>query len=99
MSDVYAGDSNPRPGKPCPPITDVFQFVAVADAEPDALLRFASQLLLTNTVPIRVHMTRATPDTLLIEAELRGISHSTAESIRRKLLQLSCIESVQVRLK
>jgi hypothetical protein len=41
-------------------------------------------------------MTRVSDEYVRIEAKLAGIAPSTAESIKRKLMQMSCTESVQL---
>ncbi len=97
MSDVYAGDEDLHtdlyPSKP----QQSASFSILADADPDVLLRVASQLLLSNVAPYKLALTRMTNDSVQIDAELRGVSATTAESIRRKLLQLSCTETVELR--
>jgi hypothetical protein len=97
MNDVYAGDDGLPAGIDASHPVNSFTLVVIADANPDVLLRAATQLLLSNTAPYRVLMTRASDACVRIEATLSGVAPATAESIRRKLLQLSCTESVQLR--
>ena len=80
---------------PQSPITQCSFFV-VADADSDALLRVASQLLLSNTAPHRLVLTRSCGEMLQIEAQVLGISTAAANSIRRKLQQLSCVAKVDM---
>jgi hypothetical protein len=94
MRDAYPGDDALPPAATVASEVRRFKYVVTADAEPDALLRVVSQLLLTNTLPQKVLMTRPTPETVVIEVELVGVSAYAAESVQRKLSQLSCAESV-----
>ena len=96
MNDVYAGDDGLGGPPPAAQPQRAFTFRILADAEPDVLLRVASQLLLSNVAPYAVAMSHVQPGSVHIDAELRGISASMAESIRRKLSQLSCTLTVEV---
>jgi hypothetical protein len=96
MNDVYAGDDDLPSGTVSLQVADAFVFHVVADSDADVLLRVASLLLLSNRAPFRLTLTQPSPDTVLIEAHLRGITRTTAESIRRKLQQLSCTETVEL---
>jgi hypothetical protein len=96
MNDVYAGDDGLPSGLDASQPVNSVTLVVIADANPDVLLRTATQLLLSNTTPSRILMTRASGECVRIEATLSGIAPATAESIRRKLMQLSCTESVQL---
>ncbi len=96
MSDVYSGDDGLASG--IAPATDCerFAYRITGYSDPDMLLRIASQLLLSNRLPNKLLMVQETSDTVLIEIEVDGISASIAESIRRKLQQLNCVDSIQL---
>jgi hypothetical protein len=96
MNDVYAGDDGFDGDLKSSP-EGSFAFRILADANPDVLLRVASQLLLSNLAPYKLALIRVSSDSVQIDAEIRGVTLNTAESIRRKLLQLSCAESVELR--
>jgi hypothetical protein len=96
MSDVYAGDDDLQ----CPPqsaaIAQRFHYVVIADADPDVLLKVASQFLLTNALPQRLLLTRPTSRQVTVEVELIRVSPVVADAIRRKLLQMTCAQSVSL---
>src|SRR6266481_417117 len=94
--DVYAGDNLLADEQRVATSNSRFLFTIEADADPTTLLRIVSQLMLSNRVPRRVAMAHTSEDFICVEAELRDISEATVESIRRKLLQLQCIESVRI---
>ena len=90
IADVYAGDTaaarREAPGA-------VFSYDIRADVEPDVLARVAGVCNLANVSPLRVSYAR-TPGEVHMTIELDGISAATADSIRRKLLQLTCVNAV-----
>jgi hypothetical protein len=90
MNDVCAGDAD----RSAPDSVTAFVYVILADSDPDVLVRVASLLLLSNRLPFSVGLVRLVGDLVQIRAELRSISAATAESIRRKLVQLSCVADV-----
>jgi hypothetical protein len=93
-ADVYAGDealSGSTAGAP----RIACRFTVVADHAPDTLLRVAGQLLLSNTLPARVCMQDNGDRTVTIQAELRGVGAALADSIRRKLEQLTVVWRVE----
>jgi hypothetical protein len=96
VNDVYAGDDDLHADVGHSKSQRAFAFRVLADANPDVLLRVASQLLLSNVAPYTLTLQRISHDSVQIDAELRGVTEITAESIRRKLLQLSCAETVEV---
>ncbi len=95
--DVYGGDDHLSESRGDDQSGRSFIYRIVADADPDVLLRTASQLLLANRAPYRVAMSPSKGDSVIIDAELRDISELVAESIRRKLRQLTCVASVHMR--
>jgi hypothetical protein len=91
-ADVYAGDTtslNPPTGNP----TRHFLFVVEADCEPHVLARVAGILNIANAAPHSVNLTRRSSNELTISVVME-IGQATAESIRRKLEQLTCVMSV-----
>lgn len=96
MNDVYAGDDDLGGETDSVEPQQAFTFHIVADADPDVLLRVASQFLLSNVVPYALSLKRVPPASVRIDAELRGIIVPMAESIRRKLAQLSCTVTVEI---
>jgi hypothetical protein len=95
-NDVYAGDhdiGNKRRGLP---LTEAYGFEIIADADPDTLIRFAAQFVLSNKLPDRFDFSRIADGRVKATVELSGITDTLAESIRRKLEQLSCTETVRL---
>ena len=95
IADVYAGDIA-QSGGPAISAAQVFAFRIEADAEPDVLARIAGICNLANSPPRRVVLERTARGEVLMEIDLDGISSHTADSIRRKLLQLTCVNSVSL---
>jgi hypothetical protein len=91
--DLYAGGSAKVDQSVNQPEV-VFIYTVEADIQPDVLLRVASQLLLTNTLPEKVVLTHSAAQTVIIEITLAGINAHIADAVRRKLAQLSCTISV-----
>lgn len=90
VADVYAGDTaKTRPTEACA----VFSYEIRAEVEPDVLVRIAGICNLANVAPRRMALLRAA-DEIQVQIELDAIAAATAESIRRKLLQLTCVNSV-----
>jgi hypothetical protein len=94
-ADVYPGDRS------CPTLssesaTSVYLFAIEADAEPDVLARTAGVFNLANTAPRSASLRRKSSEQLYIAVEIERISATTADMIRRKLLQLTCIISVEL---
>lgn len=92
VADVYAGDTAPATGSV---IGTVFTYAIRTEVEPDVLARVAGLCNLANVTPWRVSLARE-DQFVAIEIMLDGISTATAESIRRKLLQLTCVASVEM---
>jgi len=93
VADVYAADtasvqSDAGADGRC------YIYAIEADADPDVLSRIACVCNLANIAPRRVSLVRPAGECVKIDIELDGISESTADSIRRKLLQLTCVTSV-----
>jgi hypothetical protein len=92
-ADVYAGDTtalDPPPGGR--PIRH-FLFVIEAECEPHVLTRVAGIFNIANVAPESANLTRRSSSELTISVVME-IRQGTAESIRRKLEQLTCVLSV-----
>ena len=95
-ADVYAGDDDLRAGRRRSLPASRFRFRIEADAEADALGRICNQLSFANTPPWSLTLETAADGRLLVTAELRGIPDTLAESIRRKLLQQTCVVAAEL---
>lgn len=96
MKDVYAGDDGLAEKDGQNVQRQICRFVVNADADPDALLKIAASVMLSNTLPRSLSLASSMPQKVVINVEMENITASTAESIRRKLLQLTCTESVEL---
>ena len=95
IADVYAGDLAQSRASALDS-AQVFAYRIEADAEPDVLARIAGICNLANSPPRRVALERTAGGGVLMEIDLDGISSHTADSIRRKLQQLTCVTSVSL---
>lgn len=95
MFDLYSGTETSHGAQEGERLAYGFRFKVVADADPDVLGRVANQLNIANTAPASATLGRREDGTILIEIELRSISDSVADSIQRKLTQLTCVLSVE----
>ena len=96
VADVYAADTaQARAGGGAD--ATCYMYCVQADPDPDVLSRVAAVCNLANVAPRRVTLERGVDQRICIEIELDGISSSTADSIRRKLLQLTCVTAVDLR--
>jgi hypothetical protein len=95
-ADVYAGDDDLRAGRRRTAPTTRFRYRIEADADPDALGRICNQLSFANAPPWRLTLETAADGRVVVTAELRDIPETLAESIRRKLLQQTCVVAVEV---
>ena len=95
MRDVYAGD---QPSLTPLALENLANFTIhfEGDADPDVLLRVASQLLLSNALPNQLILKLAAPGIVVIDAALHAITQSTAESVKRKLMQLTSADVVHL---
>lgn len=94
-ADVYAGDMA-APGLSSGPATIVYLYAIEADAEPDVLARVANLLNLANKVPLSASLQRKSFERVHIAVEMERISATTADMIRRKLMQLTCVIEVEL---
>ena len=96
IADVYAGDTTQIQASGSVDSTR-YVYSVQADPDPDVLSRVAAVCNLANVAPHRVVLERVADQRIRIDIELDGISGSTADSIRRKLLQLTCVTAVDLR--
>ncbi len=94
-ADVYTGDTAPL-DLSSGLATNVYRYAIDADAEPDVLARVASLLNLANRVPLAVSLRRKAFERVHIAADMEQISATTADMIRRKLMQLTCVVEVEL---
>jgi ArsR family metal-binding transcriptional regulator len=74
----------------------IYSYSISADPDPDVLLRIAAVFLLANVSPRRVSFERRQGDRIIAIAEMGEITAATADFIRRKLEQLTCLASVSM---
>src|ERR1700722_1775965 len=68
-----------------------------ADAQPDVLLRVAGVLNFANQAPWNLSMRVSGVEEVTVETSLRHVPTVLADMIRRKLMQLTCVISVEMR--
>ena len=96
-ADVYAGDDALRDGAALEGATaTAYTYFIVADPDADVLLRIANQFNFANVAPWRVELAHRLDGCVTISVEMRTIAGAVAESIRRKLLQLTSVTDVEV---
>ena len=95
-ADVYAGDTSMLD---CSAESHdvVYSFAILADPEPNAFARVANSFNLANVAPLSVTLVRTGTGNLQITVDLSDIRATTADSIRRKLEQLTCVTRVELR--
>jgi hypothetical protein len=95
IADVYTGDIAPTSGIDAPRIAP-YVFTIEAEAGPGTFARIANVLGIANVAPSRVvlELDKAT-ETLHIDAEL-CIGPQIADSLRRKLCQLTDVTEVDM---
>jgi hypothetical protein len=94
-ADVYVGDTSILQVAEKSDAT-IYTYSISADPDPDVLLRIAGVFLLANVSPRRVSLERGQGDRIIVMAEMSDITAATADSIGRKLEQLTCLASVSV---
>ncbi len=91
VADVYAGD-NATPGRLS---ATTALFVVVADPDADVLLKVAAQLQLGNIAPAGGALAKRADGVLVMSFEIEGLTEATVDFIRRKLLQLTAVHTVE----
>ena len=94
MADVYAGDDDlSDPGSPARP-TATYDFIVIADAQPDVVTRIANQFSFANEAPLYFEF-RATPDgTARARIRIARATAEMADLVARKLSRLTCVNEV-----
>lgn len=95
-ADVYAGDittiqlaADTR--------STMYCFRVKADPEPDVLARVAGIFNIANAAPHRATLLRDSPDAVNISVAIELPGAVMADMIRRKLEQLTCVISVELK--
>ena len=97
QSDVYAGDTAFSGDGTPPGAGFICEYRIRADADPDVLCRVANQLNYANAAPWRVELVQDDEGIAIISVEMRDIRQTVSESIRRKLMQQTCVIEVSIR--
>ena len=94
-ADVYAGDmaASDLTSEAAP---NAYMYAIEADAEPNVLALVANVLNLANTVPLSASLQRKSIERVQIAVEMERIGATTADMIRRKLMQLTCVFAVEL---
>jgi hypothetical protein len=95
LADVYAGDTG-APDLPPEQARTVFWFTIEADAEPDVWARIANLFNAANVAPLNATLHRPSPQRVHLSVRMGRISATTADMIQRKLLQVTCVTSVEL---
>jgi hypothetical protein len=98
VADVYSADLG-VPGSSSEHTGAVFVFVIEADAQPDVLARVASVFNLANRPPLAATLRQGSLEQVHIVIDMAQITPSVADSIRRKLLQLTCVTAVEMMIR
>jgi hypothetical protein len=93
---LTADDYTRGPDGPESPVVSVAYRIN-ADAHPDVLLRIAAALNFANQAPGNLSMRLSGIEQVIIETSLRAVPAILADMIRRKLMQLTCVISVEMR--
>jgi hypothetical protein len=95
-ADVYAGDmANADRTDGC--AAAAYMFAVRAEAEPSAFARVANVFNIANVAPRSAQLRRELGGDLVIAVVIDLTGDSTAEMIRRKLEQLTCVTEVTVK--
>jgi hypothetical protein len=95
LADVYADDIA-SVGAPGGRSHAAYSFAVEADADPDAFARVAGVLTVSNLLPRAVTLRREGQDLVSMAIKIGPLGHVMADMIRRKLLQLTCVISVDM---
>jgi hypothetical protein len=93
---LTADDYTRGPSGPESPAVSITYRIC-ADAQPDVLLRVAGVLNFANQAPYNLTMRSSGVEEVTIESSLRAVPALLADMIRRKLMQLTCVVSVEMR--
>jgi hypothetical protein len=95
VADVYAADLGIQ-GSPREHAGTLFAFAIEADAQPDVLARVASVFNLANRPPQAATLRWESLEQVYIAIDMAQITPAVADSIRRKLVQLTCVTAVEM---
>jgi NAD(P)-dependent dehydrogenase (short-subunit alcohol dehydrogenase family) len=90
VADVYAGDTAQAQQKGRA-TDEAFLFTIEADADADVFGRIANLFNLANVAPESASLHRLSADRVRMTVNLAHVSGFTADMIRRKLEQLTCV--------
>lgn len=93
---LTADDYTRGPDGPESPVVSVAYRIS-ADTHPDVLLRIAGTLNFANQAPSTFSMRLSGVEQVIIETSLPAVPALLADMIRRKLMQLTCVISVEMR--
>jgi hypothetical protein len=93
IADVYSGDVA-KSDSHCS-LGDFFFFIE-ADASPDTFSRIAGVFNFANKAIEAAKIGRGGADTLTFQIEIMGIAPTLAESLHRKLSQLTAVRVVEI---
>jgi hypothetical protein len=93
VPDVYAADSGLCEATAIHPRA-TYEFEIEGDADPNVLALVSNLACLVNVAPRSCRMLRTAEHRVAIWIELEGIGRAKANSIKRKLEQLTCIDAV-----
>jgi hypothetical protein len=93
VADVYAGDTAQAQQKG-QATEEAFSFVIEADADADVFERIANLFNLANVAPQSASLSRLSAERVRITVDLAHVSQFTADMIRRKLEQLTCVRQL-----
>jgi hypothetical protein len=93
IADVYSGDVA-KPESHCP--LGNFLFFIEADADPDAFSRIAGVFNFANKAIEAAKIERGDADTLTFQIEIMDIAPTLAESLHRKLSQLTAVRVAEI---
>jgi len=88
--DVYAGDEDLRSAAPSHSDSTIL-FIVIADPDSNSLARISAIIAMTNLPPSGGSIVTDSSGQLITTIEVRGCSSSTAELLKRKLEQLTCV--------
>lgn len=96
VKDVYAGDNDQMRNRDSDAREDCIRFCVEADAAPDSLARIIGILAMSNLAPSVMHSDLKSGERMLITAQFDRLSPVTAEFLRRKVQQLTCVIGASV---
>jgi len=93
--DVYAGDEDMRSALPIPGASSVL-FIVTADPDSSCLARISAIIAMNNSPPHSGSLITDSCGQLIVTLEIRQCSSTTAEFLRRKLEQLTCVITAEL---